>query len=221
MSAEPIPRAEALLLVDVQCAFMEGADAVPGHLALQASIARLLARARQAGVPVIFLQNDGAPDTPDAPHTAGWQLYFSAGRGEYVLFKTEDDGFVETGLQALLHELGVQCLALCGLLSEMCLAATARAALQRGFEVLLAHDAHATYDVPPGPGGSPGVSAALAARAAEWSLGDEVVVLPDVEAVAFARFSQSDPDRVWPQGGPDDHASAPAQPRRRRFPPHR
>lgn len=186
MPAEPIPRAEALLLVDVQCAFMEGTDAVPGHLVLQASIARLLARARQAGVPVIFLQNDGAPDSPDAPHTAGWQLYFPAGRGEHVLFKTDDDGFVETGLQALLDELGVQCLALCGLLSEMCLAATARAALQRGFEVLLAHDAHATYDVPPGPGGSPGVPAALAARVAEWSLGDEVLILPGVDSVAFS-----------------------------------
>lgn len=186
MPAEPIPRAEALLLVDVQCAFMEGPDAVPAHLALQTSIARLLARARQAGVPVIFLQNDGAPDTPDAPHTAGWQLYFPAARGEHVLFKTEDDGFVETGLQALLDELGVQCLALCGLLSEMCLAATARAALQRGFEVLLAHDAHATYDVPPGPGGSPGVPAALAARVAEWSLGDEVSILPGVDSVAFS-----------------------------------
>ena len=186
MSAEPIPRAEALLLVDVQCAFMEGTDAVPDHLALQVSIARLLARARQAGVPVIFLQNDGAPGSPDAAHTVGWQLYFPANRGEHVLLKTEDDGFVETGLQALLHELGVQCLALCGLLSEMCLAATARAALQRGFEVLLAHDAPATSAVPPGPGASPGVPAALAARAAEWSLGDEVVVLPDVETVAFA-----------------------------------
>ncbi|MDH0647142.1 isochorismatase family protein [Pseudomonas sp. GD03858] len=189
MTLDPVPQADALLLVDVQCAFMEGAEAVPGHLALQVSIARLLARARQAGVPVIFLQNDGAPGSPDAPHSAGWPLYFPAAPGEHVLFKTEDDGFVETGLQALLQVLGVRRLALCGLLSEMCLAATARAALQRGFEVLLPHDAHATYDVPPGPGGSPGVPAALAARAAEWSLGDDVRILPGVEAVVFSSAS--------------------------------
>ncbi|MFJ4391394.1 isochorismatase family protein [Pseudomonas soli] len=181
-----VAKADALLLVDVQCAFMEGADAVPGHLALQQSIARLLGRARQAGVAVIFLQNDGAPGSPDAPHSAGWQLYFPPAPGEHVLFKTEDDGFLETGLHTLLDELGVRHLALGGLLSEMCLAATARAALRRGFEVLLPHDAHATYDVPPGPGGSPGVPAALAARAAEWSLGDEVVILADTEAVEFA-----------------------------------
>lgn len=184
-----VAKADALLLVDVQCAFMEGADAVPGHLALQQSIARLLGRARQAGVAVIFLQNDGAPGSPDAPHSAGWQLYFPPAPGEHVLFKTEDDGFLDTGLHTLLDELGVRHLALGGLLSEMCLAATARAALRRGFEVLLPHDAHATYDVPPGPGGSPGVPATLAARAAEWSLGDEVQILPGVEAVAFSLAS--------------------------------
>jgi nicotinamidase-related amidase len=181
-----VPKADALLLVDVQCAFMQGPDAVPGHLALQLSIARLLSRARAAGVPVIFLQNDGDPGTPDAPHSAGWPLYFPPARGEHVLFKCEDDGFADTRLEALLRELGVQRLALCGLLSEMCLAATARAALQRGFGVLLPHNGHATYDVPSGPGGSLGVPAALAARAAEWSLGDEVVILPDVDAVVFS-----------------------------------
>lgn len=181
-----LAKADALLLVDVQCAFMEGADAVPAHLALQASIARLLARARQAEVPVIFLQNDGAPGSPDAPHSAGWQLYFAPVRGEHLLSKSEDDGFRETELHALLIALGVRRLALCGLLSDMCLAATARAALQRGFAVLLPHDAHATYDVPPGPGGSPGVPAALAARAAEWSLGDEVQILAGVDALGFS-----------------------------------
>ena len=191
VTATPVPQADALLLVDVQCAFLEGLDAVPGHLALQASIACLLAHARQAGVPVIFLQNDGAPGTPDAPHSTGWPLYFPPVRGEHVLFKSEDDGFVETQLETLLRERGVQCLALCGLLSEMCLAATARAALQRGFEVVLPHDGHATYDVPPGPGGSPGVPAALAARAAEWSLGDDVRVLPGADAVVFRAKSGS------------------------------
>jgi len=185
-------KADALLLVDVQCAFMEGDEAVPGHLALQQRIARLLGRARRAGVPVIFLQNDGAPGSPDAPHSAGWQLYFPPAPGEHVLFKTEDDGFLETRLQALLNELGARHLALCGMLSEMCLAATARAALQRGFGVLLPHDAHATYDVPPGPGGSPGVPAALAARAAEWSLGDEVQILANVDGVEFSAASEID-----------------------------
>lgn len=191
MTLEPVPHADALLLVDVQCAFMAGADAVPGHLALQACIARLLARARRAGVLVIFLQNDGEPGSPDAPHGEGWQLYFPPVQGEHVVLKAEDDGFLETRLHALLQARDVQCLALCGLLSDMCLAATARSALTRGYDVLLPHDAHGTYDVPPGSGGSPGVPAALAARAAEWSLGDGVSILPSADAVQFACLSSA------------------------------
>jgi Isochorismatase family len=37
-------------------------------------------------------------------------------------------------------------------MSEMCVSATARSALQRGIAVVLAHDAHATYDIPAMPG---------------------------------------------------------------------
>lgn len=75
------------------------------------------------------------------------------------------------------HE--IKSLAICGVLSEMCVAATARAALELGYAVLVPHDAHATYDVPAGPG-SNGVPAAMAARAAEWSLGDEIRICASV-----------------------------------------
>jgi streptothricin hydrolase len=40
-------------------------------------------------------------------------------------------------------------------MSEMCVSATARSALQRGIAVVLAHDAHATYDIPAMPGIAP------------------------------------------------------------------
>jgi hypothetical protein len=40
-------------------------------------------------------------------------------------------------------------------MSEMCVSATARSALQRGIVVVLAHDAHATYDIPAMPGIAP------------------------------------------------------------------
>ncbi|WP_343578390.1 isochorismatase family protein, partial [Acinetobacter sp.] len=66
----------------------------------------------------------------------------------------------------------------------MCVAATARAALARGYAVLLPHDAHATYDVPAGPG-SEAVPAAMSARAAEWSLGDEIQICASVDEVGF------------------------------------
>jgi hypothetical protein len=72
----------------------------------------------------------------------------------------------------------------------MCVAATARDALRLGYEVVLAHDSHGTYPVPPFAPGEPGVSADLAARAAEWSLGDTIHIPPLAAAVRFARVDE-------------------------------
>ncbi|MGO4450086.1 isochorismatase family protein [Phyllobacterium sp. TAF24] len=177
--------ANALVVVDVQTAFIAGSAAIPDHIQLQGAIETLLASARAAGVPIIFVQNDGSPGAPDEPDTDGWQLFFPAKAGEHVVRKSLDDGFDGTKLEHLLTTYGVESLAICGMQSEMCVAATARTAMQKGFSVILAHDAHATYDVPEGPGGSEPVPARMAARAAEWSLGDEISLLGTATDISF------------------------------------
>lgn len=182
--------ADALIVVDVQAAFVSGTEAVPDHVRLLKAIETLIASARTAKVPVIFLQNDGEPDTIDEPQQPGWALHFPPLPGESVVRKTTDDGFDGTALQDLLVASGVQTLALCGVLSEMCVAATARTAMQRGYDVVLPHDGHATYDVPPGPGGSAKVPAGMAARAAEWSLGDGIIIPASVADVRFSRLRE-------------------------------
>ncbi len=175
---------DALIVVDVQNAWVAGPDAVPAHARLVSRVDALLIQARSAGAPVIFLQNDGHTGALDEPFQPGWALYFSPGPHEIVVRKKQDNGFDGTNLDEILAGLGVHNLAICGLLSEMCVAATARAALQRGYGVLLPHDAHATYDVPAGPG-SEGVPEAMAARVAEWSLGDEVRICASARDVRF------------------------------------
>lgn len=177
---------DALLIVDVQKAFVLGPDAVPDHATLTSMVEMLLSKARTAGAPTIFLQNDGPSGALDEPFQAGWELYFSPCAEEIVVRKTKDNGFDGTDLDAILKALGVHDLVICGMLSEMCMAATARAAMERGYGVLLPHDAHATYDIPAGPG-SQGVPAALAARAAEWSLGDEVGICASARDVGFRK----------------------------------
>jgi nicotinamidase-related amidase len=179
--------ADALIVIDVQKAFVTGAEAVPDHARLLKSIEALIANARTAKAPIIFLQNDGAPGTVDEPYQPGWQLHFPPLPGESVLRKTMDDGFEGTELNGLLTGYGVRTIALCGILSEMCVAATARVAMERGYGVILPHDGHATHDVPPGPGGSEMVPASMAARAAEWSLGDEIRILASTADVRFAK----------------------------------
>jgi streptothricin hydrolase len=176
--------AQALVVVDVQRGFVSGPHAVPAAPALLRAVDGLVGTARTAGSLVVHLQNDGPPGELDEPHTPGWELALVPRDGEPVLRKTGDDPFGETGLAALLS--GVRRLAVCGLLSEFCVSATARGALARGLAVVLPHHAHATYDVPPGPG-STAVPAALAARAAEWALGDEIEIVATAAEVAFAR----------------------------------
>lgn len=171
-------------MIDVQRAFVTGTEAVPASESLIAALELLIAKARAANAPVIFLQNDGDVGSVDEPYQAGWELFFAPRPSEYVVRKSEDNGFDGTSLQHILDELKIQSLAMCGVLSEMCVAATARAALARGYAVLLPHDAHATYDVPAGPG-SEAVPAAMAARAAEWSLGDEIRICATVDEVGF------------------------------------
>jgi nicotinamidase-related amidase len=99
--------------------------------------------------------------------------------------KPSDDGLAGTGLAPLLADRGIRCLALCGLLPEMCVAATACTTLSLGFQVVIPHTAHATYDVPAAPGSSDAVPAALVSRVAEWALGDQVDVVATAADVEF------------------------------------
>ncbi|MFJ8585260.1 isochorismatase family protein [Streptomyces sp. NPDC093595] len=179
---------QALLLVDLQRAFVSGAEAVPDAARLLRHSRDLLARARAGGALVVHLQNDGPPGAADEPGTSGWELSLPVeehGR-EAVVRKTEDDGFDGTALGALLDGAGVRAVAVCGVMSEMCVAATARTALARGHRVVLPHDAHATYDIPARPGVSDAVPAVMVSRVAEWSLGDEVEIPAHAAEVTFA-----------------------------------
>ncbi|MEU7644784.1 cysteine hydrolase family protein [Streptomyces huasconensis] len=186
--ATPAP-VQALILVDMQSAFVTGDGAVPDARRLLDRVRDLLARARGSGALVVQLQNDGEPGAPDEPGTPGWRLHLpvEAERGETVVRKTVDDGFEETGLEELLREAGATDLAICGVMSEMCVSATARTALELGFRVVLPHDAHATYDIPAAEGISDLVPAAVASRVAEWALGDEVEIVARARDVRFTK----------------------------------
>lgn len=108
---------------------------------------------------------------------------------EVVIRKRKDDGFDCTALEEILrqHEVGRICVV--GVMSEMCVLATARGALERGFDVVLPHDGHATFDIGPAPGTTEGVPAAMASRVAEWALGDEVEVIGHTTDVIFESIS--------------------------------
>ncbi|MFI6964715.1 cysteine hydrolase family protein [Streptomyces sp. NPDC050255] len=182
------PPCQALLVVDVQKAGVTGDRAVPGAAGLLERTADLIARARRNGALVVHLQNDGAPGSGDEPHTPGWALHLPVrtGRTEFVIRKTRDDGFAGTSLGSVLSAAGVGAVTVCGVMSEMCVQATARTALALGYRVVLPHDAHATHDIPAAPGISEAVPAAVVSRVAAWAISADADVTARAAEVTFA-----------------------------------
>jgi streptothricin hydrolase len=174
----------ALVLIDVQQGLLDGETAIPDAPVVLGRLGKVLAAARSAGTLIIHLQNDGAAGTLDEPGTPGWFIHHNVAPepGELVLRKTRDDGFDGTALAEVLARNGVTRIAVAGLLSEMCVSATIRGALARGLQVVLIHDAHATYNLDDIP-------SSIVARVAEHALGDEIE-LADASSVLFGRPSK-------------------------------
>jgi nicotinamidase-related amidase len=173
--------AQALVIVDAQTGFLKGEKAVAEAAQLGTRLGDLLARARRAGALIIHLQNDGVDGAVDEPGQPGWQLYLPPAEHEEVIRKSRDDGFAGTSLGQLLESHKVHRIVIGGLLSEMCVSATARTALSLGFQVVLPHDAHGTYDVD-------GIPASVVARVAEHALGDGIEL---ADSSAEVRFTSS------------------------------
>ncbi|NEA36655.1 isochorismatase family protein [Streptomyces sp. SID13031] len=178
---EPV---DALLLIDLQKGSIA---AVPESARLLDRAGDLLAKARAAGALIVHVQNDGASGTADEPGGPGWDLHFTfePGNHEQVIRKQQDDSFAGTPLTDLIATHHIQSLALCGLMSEMCVSATARTALGRGLRVVLPHDAHTTTGIP-ATATTAAIPAETVSRVAEWALGNE---LERVEHAAEVRFS--------------------------------
>jgi nicotinamidase-related amidase len=67
--------------------------------------------------------------------------------GEPIVYKHYPNSFRETNLLEMLKGWGIERVAICGMMTHMCVDATTRAAADLGFQVLLAEDACATRDL--------------------------------------------------------------------------
>ena len=93
------PMGTALLVIDVQVGLIDGAHDAERLLA---NIADLIARARRAAVPVIYLQHNSATWPPLRHGVPTWQIHprVAPASDETVLEKTASDSFYQTTLQA-------------------------------------------------------------------------------------------------------------------------
>ncbi|HET6594807.1 MAG TPA: cysteine hydrolase family protein [Anaerolineales bacterium] len=67
--------------------------------------------------------------------------------GEPIVYKHEPDAFLDTELPDLLKSWQIERLVICGMMTHLDVDATARAAAQLGFQVIIAEDACATRDL--------------------------------------------------------------------------
>jgi nicotinamidase-related amidase len=105
----------------------------------------LIARARSAGVPVVFVQHEDE----DLPAGArGWEFADEVAPlpGETVVGKTYRDAFAETSFAQILTELAATRLVLAGTQSDYCVSATMQRAAEEGYDVVLVSDCHSTWD---------------------------------------------------------------------------
>ena len=67
--------------------------------------------------------------------------------GEPIVYKHDPNSFLNTNLLDLLKSWEVERVVICGMMTHMCVDATARAASDLGFQVIVAEDACATRDL--------------------------------------------------------------------------
>src|SRR5438046_867105 len=159
-AARPSPRGRrggcgaALVLIDVINAF-DFPGAAPLVRAAQASaprIARLLAAARDTGVPVVYVNDNFGRWTSDFQATVrACARSDRPGRavtallrprdGDYFVLKPQHSGFYATPLDLLLTHLRVHTLVLVGFAANLCVLFTANDAHMRGYHVVVPRDA--------------------------------------------------------------------------------
>lgn len=168
------PARTALCVIDVQVDFASPDGVLGGYgvdmSAVPAAIAqteKLIAAARSANVPVIFIGLATSPETdspvwtervrrregdPDAESnvcrigTTGADFYGPQPQtGDHVVMKPKYSAFHATDFENVLKELGIDTLVMCGLTTECCIDCTVRDAFHRDYHIIIAEDACAAY----------------------------------------------------------------------------
>ncbi|SFJ24180.1 cysteine hydrolase [Caulobacter sp. UNC279MFTsu5.1] len=168
------PGRTAVLVIDMQVDFASP-DGVLGAFidmgVVQPALAAaetLVAQARAAGVPVVFVGLSTTPETDSAAWNerlrrrggdpdvdaalcragqVGSEFYGpKPAPGELVVHKTRYSGFVGTDLDMQLTKMGVDTLVVAGLTTECCVDSTVRDAFDLDYHVFVAADACAAYE---------------------------------------------------------------------------
>jgi nicotinamidase-related amidase len=142
----------ALLIIDIQNDYFPGgAMELAGSTDAGERAGKLLASFRDKSLPVIHVQHIST--RPGAsffvPETRGVEIHHCVAPrdGEMLVRKNFPNSFRDTPLLQHLRDKGITRLVIAGMMTQMCIDTTVRAAADLGFDCTLAHDACATRDL--------------------------------------------------------------------------
>jgi nicotinamidase-related amidase len=139
----------ALLVIDIQRGAFDGVRCPPidRPTELVANASSLIAAARDAGSPVVFVQHCDELNSPFEEGTPHGELHeqLVPNAAEAVIKKYASSSFENTNLGETLQRLAIKNVILCGLQSEFCVRNTCNAALDLGYTVRVAQDGHSTW----------------------------------------------------------------------------
>jgi nicotinamidase-related amidase len=135
----------ALLVVDVQQGLFRKSTPIFHAETLLENIDALVERAHQAGAPVIYIQHSDPKFLVKG--SANWQLHadLQPQNKDWIVHKQHGNAFEQTKLDEILKSQQVTRLVICGLVTQGCVRATCLGALEMGYPVILAQDAHSTF----------------------------------------------------------------------------
>ena len=133
----------ALLVIDVQNGVVA---ATHERDAIVANVGRVVERARQEDVPVVWIQHS---DEQTVRESEAWEIVpeLEPGAGEPLVEKHYGDAFEDSTLETVLGDLGVGRLVVAGAQSDQCVRCTLHGAFTRGYDVTLVSDAHTSEDL--------------------------------------------------------------------------
>jgi nicotinamidase-related amidase len=135
----------ALLVIDLQKGLFEKSTPVYQAEQMLENIKTLIDRARQAGVPVIFIQHSSHKTLEKG--SDAWQLHpeIRPLAAEVIIHKLHGNAFEGTDLREELEKRNVSVLVTTGLVTHGCVKATCLGAIDEGYQVLLVSDGHSSY----------------------------------------------------------------------------
>jgi len=145
-----LPQDAGLIIIDVQKGFDDPKWGPRNNPDAEQKIAALLAAWCRTGRPVFHVQHlsdsDGSPLNPRNPGCEIKEIV-RPGENEEVFQKRVNSAFIGAQLENSLHQRHIRTVAIVGLTTPHCVSTTARMAANLGFDVYMASDAIAAFEI--------------------------------------------------------------------------